>query len=64
MMEAKKFYKSKVFWFNVLAIIVLIANAFGFTGFKPDPEADQIAMFVILGVNLVLRYATKVPLKF
>ena len=63
-MEAKEFWKSKTLWFNVLAIIVLVANAFGFVEFTPDPEANDIALFIILGANLVLRYATKVPLKF
>ena len=62
-MEAKEFWKSKVFWFNVLGLIVLVANAFGFAQFTPDTEINDLAMFIILGVNLSLRFITKVPVK-
>jgi len=62
-METKKWYMSKVLWFNVLSAIVLIANAFGFVGFTPSPETNDLAMFIILGVNITLRFITKVPIK-
>ena len=62
-MEAKEFYKSKVFWFNVLSVVVLVANAFGFVEFEVASESSDLAMFIILGVNLALRFITKVPIK-
>ena len=63
-MDAKEFWKSKVFWFNILGVIIIVANAFGFVDFQLGTEGNEIAMFVILGINLVLRYVTKVPIKF
>jgi len=59
----KPWYASKVLWFNVLSAVVLIASTFGFADFQPSAETEDIATFVILGVNLVLRFFTKVPLR-
>lgn len=60
---AKPFYASKTFWFNVLALIVMVANAFGFAGFEPDASVTEIGTFIIIAINLVLRLVTKQPLK-
>jgi len=51
----KEFYKSKVFWFNVLAIIVLVASQFGFGEFVLD---ETIVLFIITAINLLLRFKT------
>jgi len=61
--ESKKWYISKVVWFNVLAVIVLVAGAFGFADFQPSAETEQWATLIILVVNLVLRFVTKQPIK-
>ena len=60
----KKFWKSKTFWFNVLALVVAVATAFGFGEFEPDPRISQIATFVVLVINLILRLVTKEPVRF
>ena len=50
----KKFWKSKTFWMNIIAIAAIIAQAE--YGFIIDPEAQ----FCILGVvNLIIRAVTK-----
>ena len=58
----KEWYKSKVFWFNVLAIIVLIASAFGFGEFEPDPQWVEVGGVLISVINLLLRFLTQQPL--
>jgi hypothetical protein len=57
----KWFLNSKTLWFNLLALVVGVAQAFGFAGFTPDP---QIAEYITVGValiNIILRFATKQP---
>lgn len=55
----KKFWLSKTFWVNVLAIVALIVQTY--TGFVIDPEKQV----VILGVvNTILRFATKEPIEW
>jgi len=58
---SKKWYTSKTLWFNGLALVVIIATAFGFADFKAAPEVEQIGMVVITIVNLLLRFVTKEP---
>jgi hypothetical protein len=57
----KWFLNSKTLWFNILALAVGIAQAFGFAGFTADP---QIAEYITVGVaviNIILRFVTKQP---
>jgi len=61
MSGAKPFWRSKTFWFNVLALLLTVANAFGFTGFQPDPQVQDIATVIIILVNLLLRFVTRQP---
>ena len=61
-MQAKKWYLSKTVIFNILALVVAIAAAFGFAGFTPSPETEQVAMVIITIVNLILRGVTKQPI--
>jgi len=58
----KRFWQSKVFWFNVVALIVVVAGAFGFGEFSPDPEVVEYGVVVVTVINLVLRFVTKVPI--
>jgi len=51
----KSWYKSKMFWFNVLALILAIAEGFGFSEFEPSPEIAAIAFGIVAVVNVVLR---------
>ena len=56
----KPVYKSKTLIFNILAVVVLIANQFGFSDFQLDPETTATIVAVI---NFVLRFLTKEPLQ-
>ncbi len=58
----KEWYKSKVFWFNVLALVVMLASAFGFGDFTPDPQWVEIGGVLITIINLILRFMTQQPL--
>jgi len=54
----KPIYRSKTFWFNVLALIVTVAGAFGFSDFKLSPDYQQLAVGLVAIINLALRFAT------
>ncbi len=54
----KGFWKSRTFWFNVLAVIVAVAGQFGFAGFEPDAEVIAVVVGI---VNVLLRFATRQP---
>ncbi len=60
-MDPKWILGSKVFWFNVLALVVGIAQAFGFAGFTPDPKTAEYVMVMVTLINLILRFATRQP---
>jgi len=59
MSEVKPFWKSKTIWFNVLAVIVVIAGIVGFDEFTPDPQLLSLA--AVIG-NIILRFATGQPI--
>jgi len=58
-MDSKKFYLSKTFWINILAIVALIIQTQ--TGFVFSPEA-QVSVLALL--NIVLRAVTKAPIEW
>jgi hypothetical protein len=63
-MESKPFYKSKTFWFNVVAVLVLILGQFGYEGvISPEYQGyvDAFVPAIIAIVNLGLRLITKQP---
>jgi hypothetical protein len=53
--QMKKWYTSKTFWFNILALVVAVASSFGFAEFVPDAEIVSIAAGIVAVINLVLR---------
>lgn len=61
--NTKSIWLSKTFWFNALALVILVANAFGFAEFMRDPAVDQYALIIITLVNIGLRMLTKRPVK-
>ena len=61
-MDAKKWYLSKTFWFNGVALVVMVLGAFGYTGEVPQ-EWGVYAPAIVALVNLVLRsFFTEKPL--
>ena len=60
----KEFWKSKTFWFNVLALIVMVAEAFGYVDFIPDENMAEYATALVTIINVILRFITKEPIKF
>jgi hypothetical protein len=63
--DLKSIWKSKTFWFNGLALIVLIAAGFGFEGDikNADPEVVALAGGVVALINLALRMYTTQPIE-
>ena len=62
MQDSKKFYESKTFWFNILAVVVALAGLFGFADFKPDENTLEFIALLLGGVNLILRMYTSKPI--
>ncbi len=60
-MDPKWILGSKVFWFNVLALVVYIAGAFGFGSFTPDAKLAEYGAVAVTIINLILRFATAQP---
>jgi len=54
----KEWYKSKVLWFNVLALLVAVATGFGFGELEIDPLVPAIAGGIVALINLILRLMT------
>lgn len=61
MKHCKVWYKSKTFWFNVLALICIIASRFGYTGELPE-DWQLWPSLIIAIINLILRFTTKQPI--
>ncbi len=57
-MNTKTIFQSKTLWFNFLALIVLVASAFGFAGFQMSEDTRQIGEFLVVVINLILRFKT------
>lgn len=59
----KRFYQSKTFWFNVLALVATVAGSFGYADFQPSPELANYALVVVTIINVALRFITKEPIQ-
>ncbi len=57
----KKFYLSKTLWFNVLTLVLLIAQGFGFAEFEAYPGLAGLAAGIVALANVVLRVITREP---
>ena len=57
-METKSLFKSKTIWFNILALLVLVAGQFGFTEFQPASWVTEIGAVIVISINLFLRFKT------
>jgi hypothetical protein len=57
-MNTKPFYQSKTFWANVIGIVISVAD--GVYGISGIP--DSIKVYVILALNLGLRFLTTQPI--
>lgn len=53
----KKYYTSKTVWFNVLALVVALATAFGYVG-ELSPDLEVFVPALIALINVVLRFLT------
>jgi len=58
----KKWYLSKTFWFNVVALVLAVLEQYGYTGVLPA-EWEPLVPVLIIVVNLVLRFVTKEPIE-
>jgi len=66
-MEAKKFWKSKTFWVNVIGILVLAIPQLIEALTQTFPQADLISVwggFVLAVLNIILRFVTEQPVEF
>ncbi len=57
-MIVKSFWRTKSFWFNLLALIVAVASNYGYTGEMPESWVVFIPVLVTL-VNMLLHYINK-----
>lgn len=56
--DSKKFYRSKTFWFALLYLLVSVAGVFGFAGYQPSADAQEIGSVVSAFTFLLLRLVT------
>ncbi len=61
MTDAKNFWKSKTFWFNLLALLLAVAASQGYGAFTPDAQVGEYATVIITLMNIVLRFMTTQP---
>lgn len=56
-MEKLEGYKTVVFF--ALALLIAVANMFGFGDFQMSADQEEIALVVVSVVGLILRFVTK-----
>jgi hypothetical protein len=60
--QGKALIKSKVFWFNILTLLVAVASLFGFEDFEADETVSQIVILIGGLGNILLRTKTSEPI--
>lgn len=61
MTDTKKWYESRTFWVNIIALIASITGAFGVDlGLTPEAQAALVGGIMSI-VNLILRFVTTKP---
>ena len=67
-MDPKPFWQSKIFWFNLLLLVVAVANKFGFGDYVPTPAhqmlIDSSAVILAALINIGLRFVTSQGVTF
>lgn len=51
--------KSKMLWFNILAILVVVASYFGFGEFSLDQETTNTVITILAGVTAAVNAGAK-----
>ena len=59
-MESKKWYLSKTIWVNIVALIASIVAYYGIN--IPPEEYGPIATYIIVFINIILRFVTRKPI--
>jgi hypothetical protein len=62
-MDSKQWYLSKTFWFNLIALVVLVVSSFGYADFIPDKNIAEYAAALVTLINIILRFVTNQGLK-
>ena len=60
--NGKALLKSKTFWFNILALAIAVASAFGFEDFEPNETVLQIIALISGLGNILIRTQTSEPI--
>jgi len=58
-MHSKSIFTSKIFWFNTVGNLLVVAGLFGFDLEIDDATKGQLAIGISSLVNVILRFATK-----
>lgn len=58
----KSFLRSKTVWFNALAVVIFVANMFGFAEFQMDERLGELLPLLVMVGNVALRFKTSQPI--
>lgn len=59
---SKPWWQSKTLVFNLLAIALAVATAFGFTDFQPEAWTSEVIVVIVGLINIGLRLITTRPI--
>ncbi|HOR01558.1 MAG TPA: hypothetical protein PLJ35_22315 [Anaerolineae bacterium] len=61
-MEGKHPLLSKTLWFNVLALVLVVARHYGYAEFVPSSLVGPLGVVAVAAVDIVLRLITRRPI--